>query len=283
MSPNQIPLGVYTHLNYAFVSIDPTTFRIVNMDSFTGSLYSQITALKLKDPTLEVWVSVGGWSFNDPGSTATTFSTLSRDTNAQQAFFASLITFMVNNGFDGVDIDWYAAVYPHTPRKCADWSHNHIREYPVAPERGGSADDFENFPKMLRNLRTAMNGSGFKLGLSITLVSGQAVGILLTTHSLICTQPSSYWYLRGFDIVAIDPVVDFLNLMTYDLHGTWDGTDPYIGAVALAHTNLTEIQQSLDLLWRNNINPSKVNLGIGFYGRSTSLLSLLSFAIPSRH
>ena len=120
MSPNQIPLGVYTHLNYAFVSIDPTTFGIVNMDSFTGSLYSQITALKLKDPTLEVWVSVGGWSFNDPGSTATTFSTLSRDTNAQQAFFASLITFMVNNGFDGVDIDWYAAVYPHTPRKCAD-------------------------------------------------------------------------------------------------------------------------------------------------------------------
>ncbi len=112
MSPNQIPLGVYTHLNYAFVSIDPATFRIVDMDSFTGSLYSQITALKLKDPNLEIWVSVGGWSFNDPGSTATTFSTLSRDTNAQQAFFASLITFMVNNGFDGVDIDWYAAFSP---------------------------------------------------------------------------------------------------------------------------------------------------------------------------
>lgn len=120
----------------------------------------------------------------------------------------------------------------------------------------------------------AMNGSGFKFGLSITLVSGQAVEMMLVANLLLCTQPSSYWYLRGFDIVAIDPVVDFLNIMTYDLHGTWDGTDPYIGAVALAHTNLTEIQQSLDLLWRNNINPSKVNLGIGFYGRSTLLLSL---------
>lgn len=74
--------------------------------------------------------------------------------------------------------------------------------------------------------------------------------------------------MRNFDIVALDPIVDWFNVMTYDLHGTWDGTDPYIGAVALAHTNITEIQQCLDLLWRNNINPGKVNLGIGFYGRS---------------
>jgi chitinase len=109
MSPDQIPLGVYTHLNYAFVSIDPTTYRIVDMDSFTGTLYKQVSSLKLKNPGLEVWISVGGWSFNDPGPTATTFSTLARDTNAQQAFFASLISFMVNNDFDGVDLDWYAS------------------------------------------------------------------------------------------------------------------------------------------------------------------------------
>lgn len=38
-----------------------------------------------------------------------------------------------------------------------------------------------------------------------------------------------------------------------------------------AHTNLTEIDQSLKLLWRNNINPSKVVLGLGFYGRSFAL------------
>jgi chitinase len=148
------------------------------------------------------------------------------------------------------------------------------REYPVASERGGSPDDFANFPSFLRNLRAAMNGSGYKFGLSITLVSRfhqpPTSFFVLPTYQ---PQPSSYWYLRGFDIVAIDPIVDFLNIMTYDLHGTWDGTDPYIGAVALAHTNLTEIQQSLDLLWRNNINPSKVNLGIGFYGRSKSSFS----------
>ncbi len=42
-------------------------------------------------------------------------------------------------------------------------------------------------------------------------------------------------------------------------------------AIVQAHTNLTEIDSALDLLWRNNIEPSKVNLGLGFYGRSFTL------------
>lgn len=50
--------------------------------------------------------------------------------------------------------------------------------------------------------------------------------------------------MQHFDIVKMDPIIDGFNIMTYDLHGTWDGTDPYIGQVALAHTNLLEIEQS---------------------------------------
>jgi GH18 family chitinase len=40
---------------------------------------------------------------------------------------------------------------------------------------------------------------------------------------------------------------DFVNVMTYDLHGTWDGKDPWIGSYVLAHTNLTEIKTTLQL------------------------------------
>ncbi|GAM83790.1 hypothetical protein ANO11243_017800 [Dothideomycetidae sp. 11243] len=54
--------------------------------------------------------------------------------------------------------------------------------------------------------------------------------------------------------------------MAYDLHGSWD-----INLGAQPHTNLTEIAQGLDLLWRNNISPSKVVLGLAFYGRSYTL------------
>lgn len=54
------------------------------------------------------------------------------------------------------------------------------------------------------------------------------------------------------------------------IDGVWDKTVKAIGPYAYAHTNLTEIQLGLELLWRNNINPARVNMGLGFYGRSMS-------------
>lgn len=45
--------------------------------------------------------------------------------------------------------------------------------------------------------------------------------------------------------------VDWINLMSYDLHGVWDSTNP-IGSHVLAHTNLTEIDLALDLVYLFN-------------------------------
>jgi hypothetical protein len=52
--------------------------------------------------------------------------------------------------------------------------------------------------------------------------------------------------------------------------GVWDSTVKAIGPYAYAHTNLTEIQLGLELLWSNNINPARVVMGLGFYARSES-------------
>ena len=95
--------------------------------------------------------------------------------------------------------------------------------------------------------------------------------------------------MKGFDIINLEKYVDWFNIMTYDirktffnplkasckanvsalLDGVWDSTVTAIGPYAYAHTNLTEIQLGLELLWRNNINPARVVMGLGFYGRST--------------
>lgn len=45
----------------------------------------------------------------------------------------------------------------------------------------------------------------------------------------------------------MEPYVDWINLMSYDLHGVWDSDNP-IGNQVLAHTNLTEIDYALDLV-----------------------------------
>lgn len=51
----------------------------------------------------------------------------------------------------------------------------------------------------------------------------------------------------------MEPILDWFNVMTYDLHGTWDAGVKSIGNIVQAHTNLTEINLALQLLWRNNI------------------------------
>ncbi|KAF4552683.1 putative glycosyl hydrolases family 18 protein 1 [Elsinoe fawcettii] len=232
MEPEDIPSGAYTHINFAFAFIDPTSYKIAPMADDQVDLYRRVTGLKDFQPGLEVWISVGGWSMNDPDQpTHATFSELAASEDAQNAFFGSLISFMETYGFDGVDIDW---------------------EYPVAEERSGKPDDYKNYVTFLQNLRKAFGASGHKYGLTITI-------------------PSSYWYLRHFDIVNIAKTIDWFNLMSYDLHGTWDSTVKSIGSVVNAHTNLTEIEQSLELLWRNDIDPGQVVLGLGFYGRSFTL------------
>ena len=107
MTPKKIPLGYHTHINFAFALIDPKTYRVAPMDSDTASLYKEVTHLKGNQLGLQVWIAIGGWAMNDEGPTRTTFSDLVHDEKNQEVFFESLIGFMLGNGFDGVDIDWY--------------------------------------------------------------------------------------------------------------------------------------------------------------------------------
>ena len=56
MTPEEIPLGYYTHINFAFALINPTTFRMDHMDAQTATMYSRVTKLKQRQPSLEVWI-----------------------------------------------------------------------------------------------------------------------------------------------------------------------------------------------------------------------------------
>ena len=177
--PSQIPDGVYTHINFAFATINPKTFEIAPAAKADPALYDELAEKKHIDPNLKVFIAIGGWAFNDPGPTVTTFSDIARSQANQRKFISSVISFMNRYGFDGVDIDW---------------------EYPEAPDRQGRGEDFKNLPNFLANLKGAMRQSGSNNGLSIAI-------------------PASYWYLQHFDIKKIAKHVDFFNLMTYDFHG----------------------------------------------------------------
>ncbi len=51
----------------------------------------------------------------------------------------------------------------------------------------------------------------------------------------------------------------------------WDQHNKYTGPYLEGHTNITEIDDGLSLLWRNNIDPANVVMGFAFYGRSYTM------------
>ena len=81
------------------------------------------------------------------------------------------------------------------------------QEYPGASDRGGKTRDVKNYVLLLKTLRETFDASGGGYGLTFT-------------------APSSYWYLRWFDLENLSKYADWINLMSYDLHGVWDADDP---------------------------------------------------------
>ncbi|KAI9661784.1 MAG: hypothetical protein M1821_009023 [Bathelium mastoideum] len=229
ITPSQINTTGLTHLNLAFATIDPATYKVVPSDNRDVALYKEFTSLK--SSTLQTWIAIGGWRFNDPGPTQTTFSSLAASSSNRATFISSLTSFMSQYGFQGVDIDW---------------------EYPGAPERYGVTADTEIFVELLKEMRAAFG----------------------TTYGISTTLPSSYWYLRWFDPSAMEPYVDFFGLMTFDLHGPWDAQIKQIGPTIFGQTNIPEISNWTLPLWYDKVDPSKLNLGLAYYGRGYTVNSV---------
>ncbi|KAM7215378.1 hypothetical protein V8F06_009239 [Rhypophila decipiens] len=231
-SPSDLPLAALTHLNYAFAYLDPTSFKVTTMDAATPiSLFNDLSNLKSTNPALKIFVSIGGWTFSDNDTyTQPIFGNIARSGSNRQLFADGLVAFLTYYGFDGVDLDW---------------------EYPGAPDRGGKKEDTKNYVELVKTLRATFDKTGRSLGITFT-------------------APSSYWYLKWFDLQGMMKYCDWVNLMSYDLHGTWDSTNP-IGAIVQGHTNLTEIKLAADLFWRVKIPAHKIALGFGFYGRAFTL------------
>ncbi|KAF1814690.1 hypothetical protein P152DRAFT_512062 [Eremomyces bilateralis CBS 781.70] len=189
-------------------------------------LYGQFTALNRNG--LQTWVAVGGWSFNDPGSTHTAFSDMVSSAANRAAFITSVITFMETYGFQGADLDW---------------------EYPSDNDRGGQPADADNLVLLVKEMKTAFAG---RFGLSLTLAP-------------------DYWYLRGFKPAEMQGYVDFMGFMAYDLHGPWDTDVETLGSKVCPQTDITEMDRNMKPLWFDGVDPSKIVMGIAYYGQSYKL------------
>ncbi|KAJ8520186.1 hypothetical protein ONZ45_g2971 [Pleurotus djamor] len=121
-------------------------------------------------------------------------------------------------------------------------------EYPGV-ERGGIEADRDNFLELMKEFKAQIAASGRKVELSFT-------------------APASFWYLQQFPIKEVQKYTDWINLMTYDIHGSWDIK---FGIGVLPHTAIPEVNTAVNMFLKAGVSLNKINLGIGFYGRSFTL------------
>lgn len=151
---DMIPASQCTHLLYAFAGLDPHTYKIKSLDPWCdlsssegGGLNNYANAInaKLKNPSLKIILSVGGW--ND-GSVQ--YSEMISTAYTRKIFINSVVSWLTRYGFDGLDIDW---LYP--------------------AQRGGLPQDKQNFPLLLQELKEAFEPHGFVL--SVTLAGSTSM------------------------------------------------------------------------------------------------------------
>ncbi|MFF3858738.1 glycosyl hydrolase family 18 protein [Streptomyces sp. NPDC002209] len=237
-----------THINYAFGNVqggkctigdayadydkaytaDQSVDGVAdNWDQPLRGNFNQLRKLKAKYPNIKVLWSFGGWTWSGGFGQAA----------ANPAAFADSCYSLVEDPrwadvFDGIDIDW---------------------EYPNACGLSCDTSGAASLKNVLSALRTKFGGSN-----------------LVT--AAISADGSNGGKLDLADYAGASQYVDFYNVMTYDFFGAWDAKGP-----TAPHSPLTSYagipiagfnsEAAITKLKGKGIAGSKLNLGIGFYGR----------------
>ena len=252
--PADMPLEKLTHVNYAFADIG-TDGRIKIGDPYAAieklypgdswdqpyaGTYNQLNnVLRAEHPHIQTLISVGGWTWSGR------FSDVALTESSRSLFAESCVEFIRSYNFDGVDIDW---------------------EYPV--EGGLSSntkrpEDGVNYTLLLEELRRQLD------------IAAEEDG---RPYLLTIASPAGWDKIRHLEIDRLSDILDFINVMTYDLRGAWDLTTTAHHATMFENpidpSDANSIASKYNVSWvvdeflAQGASPEKIVLGIPFYGRA---------------
>lgn len=237
--PENINPGYCTHLVFSFAKVSGNTLAPYEWDDITNyneslGLYHRFNQLKTQNPALKTLLAVGGWTHRSEP-----FSAMASSAATRHQFAISTIAYLRKHGFDGLDIDW---------------------EYPGDQSRGGTSADKANFAALLTEMRAAFDAERLKPGQS-TLLLTAAVAAGFTHVS------------QGYDIPTLNRTLDYIGVMAYDLHGSWDDRTGHDAGLYTSSTDPDNLSvSSVTMNWaRKGADRSKILVGLPTYGRSWTL------------
>ena len=217
-----------THINYAFAELYMVD-GVYQGFKPQGKLerFESIAALKKDHPLLKICLSFTHGVSNADNKQGGSFSALCKSESGRKAFAEDCLAFLKKYQLDGVDLDW---------------------EYPGLSWSGAACDpscDVDNYVLLVKQLRETL---------------GDAYTISYAGYCMD-KQPTTGGY-RYVDIKGMDPYVDYVNIMTYDLDEA-----PHHHSALNDPRAYKDCKRAVDAYLNAGVSPDKLVLGIPFYGR----------------
>jgi chitinase len=263
MNVGMIPWNKVTCINHAFFTVD-SSYKLVSTDEWADfqTTFAHSDSWSVPDrlaghfgeyryykgvyPNVKVMISVGGWTRGE------NFHAMALTASNRAIFIQSCMDLLNKYTFiDGIDIDWE---YPGVNR-VKDPNDQYDRGCPGGPE------DKENFTLLLKEIRQAYNANGMS-GKLLTIAAPGGY------EKVDLTKPDVY-----------SQYLDWLNIMTYDIHGAWETTTNH-QALLYANPNDPSPTSPVDIKNKYNtdyimkyyrdtyrVPANKLNVGSPYYSR----------------
>ncbi|KAK1287202.1 hypothetical protein QJS10_CPB19g00664 [Acorus calamus] len=231
----------FTHLFYAFVNPDPTTFNLVVTSEDKPIISDLVSAAHNQSPPVMVLLSIGGG-----GVGGAVFSNMSSAEGTRSRFIRSTIEVARKNDVDGFDLDW------ESPKDAAE---------------------MVNLGLLFEEWRAAIDSESAASGRRRLLLT--AAVYFSNRFFLPGNVP------RSFPSSSIAKNLDWINTMCYDYHGSWDTSATGAHAALYDATSNISTSYGLMSWTSSGVPRQKVVMGLPAYGRSWKLKNATEHGIGS--